>query len=82
MSEEEPQRGSDQPLFEHGGDGLRVLVEGDAQRAGARGRLRGRPGPRRAVSIQVYDIAVLERGWEPDHLERWWVESLAEQILA
>jgi hypothetical protein len=34
------------------------------------------------VSIQVYDIAVLERGWDPDHLERWWVESLAEQILA
>ena len=34
------------------------------------------------VSIQVYDIAVLERGWETDHLERWWVESLAEQILA
>ena len=28
VSEEEPQRGSDQPLFEHDGDGLRVLDEG------------------------------------------------------
>jgi len=34
------------------------------------------------VSIQSYDIATRERGWDPDRLERWWVDTLAEQILA
>ena len=66
MSEEEPQRGSDQPLFEHGGDGLRVLVEGmrnEPALAAAYEEGRGR-GER--CRVQVYDIAVLERGWEPD----------------
>ena len=102
----------DRRLFEHGGDGLRVLVEGmrnepalaaayeEGRGRGERGRretFSGWPASARrrgvslqraldayamVVSIQVYDIAVLERGWDPDHLERWWVESLAEQILA
>ncbi|MGB4776918.1 TetR/AcrR family transcriptional regulator [Microbacterium sp.] len=35
-----------------------------------------------AVSIDVYDIALSERGWTADRLEQWWVTSLSEAILA
>jgi hypothetical protein len=34
------------------------------------------------ISIKAYDIATEERGWAPDRVERWWVETLAEQLLA
>ena len=34
------------------------------------------------VSLQAYDIAVHERGWEPERVERWWVDTVAAQILA
>jgi hypothetical protein len=34
------------------------------------------------VSIQAFDIATRERGWSPDRVERWWVETVADQILA
>ena len=104
--------GFDRRLFEHGGDGLRVLVEGMRNEpalaaAYEEGRGRGErtrrqvfstwpAGTRRrgvtvqraldmyavTVSIQAYDIATGERGWAPDRVERWWVETLAEQLLA
>jgi AcrR family transcriptional regulator len=104
--------GFDRRLFEHGGDALRVIVEGmrnePALAAAYReGRGRGEEGRREVfgtwpasarrqgvslqraldiyavtVSIQAYDIATSERGWTPDRLERWWVETVAEQILA
>ena len=28
------------------------------------------------------EVGTRERGWAPDRLERWWVDSLAEQVLA
>lgn len=104
--------GFDRRLFEHGGDGLRVLVEGmrnEPALAAAydEGRGRGERSRRQVfstwptaarrrgvsvqraldiyavtVSIQAYDIATRERGWAPDRVERWWVETLAEQLLA
>jgi len=104
--------GFDRRLFEHGGDGLRVIVEGMRnERALAaayeEGRGRGETARREVfatwpssarrrgvslqraldayavtVSLQSYDIATRERGWAPDRLELWWVNSLAEQILA
>ena len=33
------------------------------------------------VSIQAYDIATGERGWAPGRVERWWIETLVEQLL-
>jgi AcrR family transcriptional regulator len=33
-------------------------------------------------SIETYDIATVERGWSPDHVERWWLDTLIEQLLA
>jgi TetR/AcrR family transcriptional regulator, regulator of cefoperazone and chloramphenicol sensitivity len=33
-------------------------------------------------SIETYDIATVERGWSPDHVERWWLDVLTEQFLA
>jgi AcrR family transcriptional regulator len=104
--------GFDRRLFEQGGDGLRVIVEGmrnEPALAAAydEGRGRGESGRREVfstwppaarrrgvsvqraldvyavtVSIQSYDIATRERGWDPDRLQRWWVDTLAEQILA
>jgi AcrR family transcriptional regulator len=104
--------GYDRRLFEHGGDGLRVLVEGMRNEpalfaAYAEGRGRGEESRRQVfsswpasarrrgvtvqraldiyaitVSIQAYDVATLERGWNPDRVERWWVETVVEQILA
>ena len=104
--------GFDRRLFEHGGDGLRVLVEGMRNEpalaaAYEEGRGRGErsrrqvfstwpaAGRRRGVtvqraldmyaitvSIQAYDIATRERGWAPDRVQRWWVETLGEQLLA
>jgi hypothetical protein len=103
--------GFDRRLFEHGGDGLRVIVEGMRNEpalaaAYEEGRGRGErtrrqafstwpaAAPRRGVivqraldmyavtvSIQAYDIATRERSWAPDRVERWWVETLAEQLL-
>ena len=72
---------------------LAAAYEEAARRRPWRASRAGRPRRRRGVSLARprrlrdgrsigYDIAVLERGWEPDHLERWWVESLAEQVLA
>jgi AcrR family transcriptional regulator len=104
--------GFDRRLFERGGDGLRVMVEGMRNEpaladAYAEGRGRGERNRREVfsrwpaaarrrgvtvqraldvyavtVSIQAYDIATHERGWAPDRVERWWLDSLAEQILA
>jgi AcrR family transcriptional regulator len=104
--------GFDRRLFEHGGDGLRVIVEGMRNEpalaaAYEEGRGRGETARREVfaawpssarrrgvslqraldvyavtVSLQSYDIATRERGWAPDRLERWWVDTLAEQILA
>ena len=104
--------GFDRRLFEHGGDGLRVLVEGMRNEpalaaAYVEGRGRGERSRRQVfsawpaatrrrgvsvqraldmyavtVSIQAYDIATEERGWAPDRVERWWVETLVEQLLA
>jgi AcrR family transcriptional regulator len=33
-------------------------------------------------SIESYDIATLERGWTPTRLERWWHQTLIDQLLA
>ena len=33
-------------------------------------------------SIESYDIATRERGWTPVHVERWWHQTLIEQLLA
>ena len=33
------------------------------------------------VSLQAYDIAVHERGWDPT-VKRCWVDTFADQILA
>ncbi len=103
--------GFDRRLFEHGGDGLRVILEAmrnEPALAAAYNEGRGRgeigrreifstwpPTARRrgvsvqqaldvyalTVSIQSYDIAIEERGWGPDRLQRWWVDTLARQIL-
>jgi AcrR family transcriptional regulator len=104
--------GFERRLFEHGGDGLRVIVEGRRNEpaladAYAEGRGRG-DGIRREVfgswpasawrkgmtldkaldvfalfcSIDTYDVATRERGWSPDELERWWVATLSELLLA
>lgn len=104
--------GFDRRLFERGGDGLRVIVEGMRNEpalaaAYEEGRGRGERNRREVfsrwpaaarrrgvsvqraldvyaviVSIQSYDVATLERGWAPDRVERWWLDSVAEQILA
>lgn len=34
------------------------------------------------ISIETYEIAVLERGWTADAVEDWWRDSLGEAILA
>ena len=34
------------------------------------------------VSLQAYDIAVHERGWDADRVERWWLDTVAAQIIA
>jgi AcrR family transcriptional regulator len=34
------------------------------------------------VSIETYDIAIEERGWSPARLQRWWLQTLSEQLLA
>jgi AcrR family transcriptional regulator len=103
--------GFDRRLFEHGGDGLRVLVEGMRNEpalaaAYEEGRGRGERTRRQVfstwpaaarrrsvtvqraldvyavtVSIQAYDIATGERGWAPGRVERWWIETLVEQLL-
>jgi AcrR family transcriptional regulator len=104
--------GFDRRLFERGGDGLRVLVEGMRNEpalvaAYQEGRGRGDRTRREVfstwpaaarrrgvtvqraldiyavtVSIQAYDIATGERGWSADRVERWWLETLGEQLLA
>jgi hypothetical protein len=104
--------GYDRRLFEHGGDALRVIVEGmrnEPALAAAydEGRGRGEHARREVfstwpasarrqgvtlqraldayaitVSLQAYDIAVHERGWAPDRVERWWIDTVAAQILA
>ena len=104
--------GFDRRLFEHGGDALRVMVEGmrnEPALAAAYDEGRGRGDQTRrdvfstwpasvrrkgvtlqraldayaiTVSLPVYDIAVQERGWDADRLERWWVDTVADQILA
>jgi len=33
-------------------------------------------------SIQTFDIATEERGWSADDVERWWVKTLTELLLA
>ncbi len=33
-------------------------------------------------SIESYDIATLERGWSPARVERWWHQTLIDQLLA
>jgi AcrR family transcriptional regulator len=33
-------------------------------------------------SIDSYDIATIERGWTPTRLERWWHQTLIDQLLA
>jgi AcrR family transcriptional regulator len=102
----------DRRLFERGGDGLRVMIEGMRNEpalaaAYEEGRGRGERNRREVfsrwpaatrrsgvsvqraldvyaitVSIQSYDVATQERGWAPDRVERWWLDSLAGQILA
>ncbi len=104
--------GFDRRLFEHGGDALRVMVEGmrnEPALAAAYDEGRGRGDQSRrdvfstwpasvrrkgvtlqraldayaiTVSLPVYDIAIQERGWDADRLERWWVDTVADQILA
>lgn len=104
--------GFDRRLFQHGGDALRVIVEGMRNEpalaaAYEEGRGRGERARREVfstwpasarpkgvtlqraldayaitVSLQAYDIAVHERGWEPDRVERWWVDTVAAQIIA
>lgn len=34
------------------------------------------------ISIETYEVAILERGWTADAVEDWWNRSLAEAILA
>ena len=33
-------------------------------------------------SIEIYDIATQERGWSADDVERWWLETLTDRLLA
>jgi hypothetical protein len=33
-------------------------------------------------SIQTFDVATRERGWSPDEVERWWLATLSELLLA
>jgi AcrR family transcriptional regulator len=33
-------------------------------------------------SIESYDIATRERGWTPSRVERWWHQTLIDQLLA
>ena len=33
-------------------------------------------------SIQVFDIATQERGWSADDVERWWLATLTDRLLA
>jgi AcrR family transcriptional regulator len=104
--------GFDRRLFERGGDGLRLTVEGGRNEpalaaAYDHGRSRG-DATRRAVfstwpasalrpgltldraldvyamvcSIQTFDVATRERGWSPDEVERWWLATLSELLLA
>ncbi|WP_431955349.1 TetR/AcrR family transcriptional regulator [Nocardia lijiangensis] len=32
-------------------------------------------------NIDVYTTLTVERGWQPDRVERWWSEALAHQLL-
>jgi AcrR family transcriptional regulator len=34
------------------------------------------------ISIETYDVATRERGWSPARVERWWHETLVQQLLA
>lgn len=34
------------------------------------------------ISIDTYDIATHERGWDADEIEAWWIQSLSGAILA
>lgn len=34
------------------------------------------------ISIETYDFATHERGWTPDAVERWWIESLSDALLS
>jgi len=102
----------DRRLFERGGDGLRLTVEGRRNEpalaaAYDQGRARGDEVRRRVFStwpakarrkgvtvdraldvyamvcsIQVFDIATQERGWSADDVERWWLETLTDRLLA
>lgn len=102
----------DRRLFERGGDGLRLTVEGRRNEpalaaAYDQGRARGDDARRRVFStwpakarrkgltvdraldiyamvcsIQVFDVATQERGWSADDVERWWVETLTDRLLA
>lgn len=102
----------DRRLFERGGDGLRLTVEGRRNEpalaaAYDQGRARGDDARRRVFStwpakarrkgltvdraldiyamvcsIQVFDVATQERGWSADDVERWWVETLTDLLLA
>lgn len=102
----------DRRLFERGGDGLRLTVEGGRNEpalaaAYEQGRSRGDENRRRVFStwpatarragvsidlaldvyamvcsIQVFDIATQERGWSADDVERWWLETLTDRLLA
>ncbi len=33
-------------------------------------------------NIDVYTTLTVERGWQPDRVERWWTEVLARELLA
>jgi hypothetical protein len=34
------------------------------------------------ASFSTYEVATVERGWSPDDVERWWLATLTEQLLA
>ena len=102
----------DRRLFERGGDGLRLTVEGRRNEpalaaAYEQGRARGDAARRRVFStwpkaafrpgmtldraldvyamtcsIQTFDVAIQERGWSEDEVERWWLETLTVLLLA
>jgi AcrR family transcriptional regulator len=33
-------------------------------------------------SLETYDVATIERGWSPDAVERWWIDTLTGLLLA
>ena len=76
VSEEEPQRGSDQPLFEHGGDGLRVLVEGMRNEpalaaAYEEGRGRGERCRSRCTTSPSWNAGGSRTTWSGGGSSRW-----------